>query len=89
LRNYLVKRFEETGSVHNRPPPGRRQTMRTCNNIAAVNDSVEQNRTLLIYRRSQQLDINETSVCRIMHEDILYLVFKSVWIEDYLPETNT
>ena len=56
--------------MHNRLPPGRRQTVRTCDNIAAIKDSMEQNRTFSIYRRLQQLDISETSVHRIMHEDL-------------------
>ncbi|CAK1596386.1 unnamed protein product [Parnassius mnemosyne] len=54
----LVAKFESTGSVQNAPTPTRVRPGRSTENIAAVSHSVEEDPTLSIPRRSQQLGID-------------------------------
>ncbi|CAK9801230.1 Transposable element Tc3 transposase [Anthophora plagiata] len=66
----LVKKFEETGSVVDKPKSGRPKTVRTNENIAAVCESVKNEPTTSISRRSQELGISYGSVWRILHADL-------------------
>jgi len=66
----LIQKFESTGSVDNVKPPERERTVRTVENIAAVRESVSNELSLSIPRRSQQLNISRTSLWRILHLDL-------------------
>ncbi|CAK9817074.1 Transposable element Tc3 transposase [Anthophora quadrimaculata] len=66
----LVKKFEETGCVVDKPKSGRPKTVRTNENIAAVCESVKNEPTTSISRRSQELGISYGSVWRILHADL-------------------
>lgn len=59
----FVKKFEETGSVHDKP-----KSARTDENIAAVVQSVLDKPSTSILRHSQKLGIHPTSVWRILHK---------------------
>ena len=60
--HYLLKKVKET----KREMP---KTVHTSENIAAVAESVRQTPPTSIHHRSQQLNISESSLRRIMHKD--------------------
>lgn len=72
----LVKKFDETGCVTDKPKSGRPKTVRTNENIAAVSESVENEPTTSISRRSQELGISYGSLWRILHKDLHLHAYK-------------
>ena len=58
---YLVKKVEETGIPIDKPKREKPKTVRTSENIAAVAESMCESPLTSIHRRSQQLNISETS----------------------------
>ena len=66
---YLVKKVKETGILIDKPKREKPKTVRTPDNIAAAAESVREAPKTSIHRRSQQLDISETSMRRILHKD--------------------
>ena len=68
---YLVKKLKKTGILIYKAKHEKPKTVRTPENIAAVAESVcEAPSTSSIHRRSQQLNISETSLRRILHKDL-------------------
>ena len=65
---YLVKKVKETGILIAKPKRERSKTVRTAENIAAVTKSVCEASSTSIHHRSQQLNISETSLRRILHK---------------------
>ena len=65
---YLVKKVKETGIFIDKLKHEKR--MHTPKNIAAVAESVCEAPSTSIHRRSQQLNISETSLRRILHKDL-------------------
>ena len=61
---YLVKKVKETGILIDKPQREKLKTVRTSENIAAVAESVCEAPSTSIHRRSQQLNISETSLRR-------------------------
>ena len=59
---YLVKKVKETGILIDKPMRQKPKTVRTPENIAAVAESVYEALSTSIHRRSQQLNISETSL---------------------------
>jgi len=66
----LVQKFEESGSVATRKSPGRNRNVRTQQNIAVVQDSVNVSPVKSLRRRSQQLGMSTSSVHRILKKDL-------------------
>ena len=62
--------MKETGSLIDKPKCEKPKTVRTLENIAAVAESVCETSSTSIHRRSQQLNISETSLRRILHKDL-------------------
>ena len=58
---YLVKKVNETGILIDKPKRENPKIVRTAENIAAVAESVCEAPSTSIQRRSQQLNISETS----------------------------
>jgi transposase len=58
----LIKKFEETGSIMDTKSPLRHRTGRSLANIAAVSESVADNPGTSIRHRSQQLDIQRSTL---------------------------
>ena len=71
-----MKKFEETGSVHNKPPSGRPKTARSAENIAAVLESNANDPSTSTPRGSQELGIAQTSLWRILHKDLHLHAYK-------------
>lgn len=58
----LVKKFESTFSLQNVPVPVSQRNARSEENIAAVRESVANDPNVSIPRRSQQLEISQTTL---------------------------
>ena len=68
---YLVKKkVKETDILVDKPKREKPKTVCTPENIAAVTESVCEAPSTSIYRRSQQLNISETLLRRILHKDL-------------------
>ena len=67
---YLVKKVKETGILIDKPKLGKPKTVRTSENVAAVAESVCEAPSTSIHRRSQLLNISETSLRRIWYDAI-------------------
>ena len=62
--------MKETGILIDKPKHEKSKTVRTPENIAAVAESVCEAPSILIHRRSQQLNISETSLRQILHKEL-------------------
>lgn len=69
VRN-LVKKFKETGSLHDAPRSGGPRTARTEQNITAVAMDVAANPSTSIRRRAQGLGLSRATLHRILIEDL-------------------
>ena len=67
---YLVKKVKETGIFIDKQKREKPKILRTPENMAAVAKSVCEAPSTSIQRRSQQLNISETSLRRILHKDL-------------------
>ena len=59
---YLVKKVKETGILIDKPKREKAKTVRTLENIADVAEYVYEAPSTSIHRRSQQVNISETSL---------------------------
>ena len=67
---YLVKKVKETGILIDKPKHEKSKTVHTPENIAAVAESVCEAPLTSIHRRSQELNISDTSLRRILHKNL-------------------
>ena len=67
---YLVKKVKETGILIDKPKREKPKRERILENFAAVAESVRGAPLTSIHRRSQQLNISETSLRRILHKEL-------------------
>ena len=67
---YLVKKVKETGILIDKLKLEKPKTVRTPENIAAVKESVCEAPSTSIHRGSQELNISETSLRRILRKDL-------------------
>ena len=67
---HLTKKVKVTGFLSEKPKRSKSKTQRTPENIAAVAESLCEVPSTLIHRRSQQLNISETSLRQILHKDL-------------------
>ena len=74
--HYLAKKVKETGILIDKPIREKPKAVHTLENTAAVAQSVRQAPSTSIHRRSQQLKISETSLRRILGEEIGITPFK-------------
>ena len=79
---YLVKKVKETGILMDKPKRVKRKTVRTPENIAAVAGSVCEAPAISVHRRSQQLNISETSLKRILHKDLGMTPYKVQLVQE-------
>ena len=59
--------------------------MLTSENIAAVSESVREAPSTAIHRRSQKLNISETSLKRILHKDLGMTPYKFQLVQEMKP----
>ena len=77
----LVQKANETGILIYKPKHEKPKTVRTPENITAVADSVCE----AIHNRSQQLNISETSLRRILHKDLGMTQYKVQLVQESKP----
>ena len=82
---YLVKKVKETGILIDKPKREKPKTVLTPENITAVAESVCEAATTLIHRRSQQLNISETLLRRILHKDLGVTPYKVHLVQELKP----
>lgn len=66
----LVRKFESTYSLHNVPVPVRQRSVRSAENIDAVRESLRTDPTLSVACRAQKLGIPQSSLRRILQNDL-------------------
>ena len=76
---------KETGILIDKPKREKPKTVRTPENIAAVAESVREAPSTSIHRRSQQLNISETSLRRILHKDLGMMPCKAQFVQELKP----
>ena len=79
------KRREETGILINKSMREKPKTVRTPENIAAVAESVYEAPSTSIHRRSQQLNISETTLRWILHKDLGMPPYKVKLVQELTP----
>ena len=72
----LVKKVNEPCILIDKPKREKPKTVRTPENITAVTESVCKAPSTSIHRRSQQLNISETSLRRILQKDLGMMPYK-------------
>ena len=82
---YLVKKVKETGIIIDKPKREKPKTVRTPENIAALTESVCEAPSTSIHRRSQQLNISETSLRRILHKDLGITPYNVQLVQELKP----
>ena len=82
---YLVKKVKETGILIDKPKSEKPKTVRTPENIDAVAKSVREAPSTSVHRRSQQLNISETSLRRILHKDLGMTPYKVQLVQELKP----
>lgn len=81
----LINKFERLGQVSDVKTPTRARPARSAENIAAVAESVAENRGLSISRRSQELGISQASLHRILHKDLGLHAYKLQLTQELKP----
>lgn len=84
----IVQKFQTTGTVcdlrhvpHSRP-------VRSTENIEAVRESVAENPSTSTRRRSQQVNISDRSLRRILHDDLDMHAYKVQVTQELLPDDH-
>ncbi|KFM77831.1 hypothetical protein X975_18811, partial [Stegodyphus mimosarum] len=77
-----MKKFEETGSAHNKPSLERPKAVCAHGNIAAVCESIMNDSLASISRRSQELQISQTSLWRILQKYLHLCAYKIQLTQD-------
>lgn len=87
IRN-VVNKFEETGSVCDIVRPVHHRNARSTENIAAVRESVAEERNLSIPRRAQQLGLSYGTLWRILHLDLHLHPYKIQLTQELKPQDH-
>ena len=80
-----MKKVKETGILIDKPKREKPKTVRTPENTADVAESVREAPSTSIHRRSQQLNISETSLRRILHKDLGMTPYKVQLVQELKP----
>ena len=72
----LVKKFRDTGSVHDRSRSGRPQNVRSDEKIERVRASVQEDQQTSTRRRSSELGMAKSSLHRILKADLHLFPYK-------------
>jgi inhibitor of nuclear factor kappa-B kinase subunit alpha len=66
----VMKRYSETGSIDSKPIPGRKRSVRTKRLVDVVRKRVSRNPRRSMRQMARSLDISETTMRRVVHEDL-------------------
>ena len=83
-----VDRFRTTYSLEDAITPARRRNVRTEENIAAVNESVEEDPNLSIRRRSQELGLCPSTTWKILRKDLGLHPYKIQLVQELKPRDH-
>ena len=83
-----MKKVKETGILIDKPKPETQKAVLTPYNIATVAESVLEASSTSIPRRSQPLNISETSLRRILHTDLGMTPHKFQLVQELKPINN-
>lgn len=81
----IVSKFEETGSVKDRPADIHARSVRNQESVQRVREDVSDHPETSIRRRSRQLGIPSTSLHRILHEDLHNRAYKVQLVQELKP----
>ena len=84
-----MKTVKETGILNDKPKREKPKTVHTPENIAAVAESMCEVSSKSIHRRSQQLNISETLLKRILHKDLGMTPYKLQLVQELQPIDHT
>ena len=84
-----MKKVKETGILIYKPKREKPKTVRTTENIAAVAESVCKAPSTSIHSRSQQLNISEASLRRILHKVLGMTPYKVQLVQELKPIDHT
>ena len=73
-----ITRFNETASAKPNSGGGSKMSVRTPQNILRVKDAIDEDKTLSVRALSLQLDIDQTTVWRILRKDLMMFPYKVV-----------
>ena len=83
-----VDRFRTTYSLHDAITLTRRRNVRTEENIAAVNESVEEDPNVSIRRRSQELGLCPSTTWKILRKDLGLHPYKIQLVQELKPRDH-
>ena len=84
-----MKKVKEASILIDKPKGEKPKTVHTLENIAAVAESMCKATSASIHRRSQQLNISETSLRRILHKDLCMTSYKVQLVQELYPIDHT
>ena len=84
-----MKKVKETGILIDKPKREKPKTVRTAENIAGMAESVCEAPSTSIHRRSQQLNISETSLRQILHKELGMTPYKVQLVQELRPIDHT
>ena len=85
IRKWVTK-FEETGSTLEKPKSGRPRTSRTAENVERVSRSVRNDKNLSIRKRASALNLDKSSLLRILHKDLKLHPYKIQLVQELKPQ---
>ena len=80
-----ISNFEETGSAMKKKPPGRERTVRTPQNVQALQDAVTRSPHRSIRRLSASLQLHSSSVRRMLVRDLHHHPYKLQIVHELKP----
>ena len=83
LRTDFGRKVKETGILIDKLKRGKPKTIRTPENMAKVAESVREAPSTSIHRLSQQLNISETSLRRILHKNLVMTPHKVLLVQKW------
>ena len=83
-----ITRFNETASAKPNSGGGSKMSVRTPQNILRVKDAIDEDKTLSVRALSLQLDIDQTTVWRILRKDLMMFPYKAKTTTSLLPGSS-
>lgn len=87
IKNVITK-FRSTFTLLDAKPPTRRRRVRTEENIAVVEASVEENDNLSIRRRAQQIGLCPSTLWKILRKDLGLVPYKIQLVQELKPHDH-
>ena len=81
----LYQKFADIGNVNDKPGSGRKRSIRTEDVIERVAVSITDNPKTSTRKRASQLNISQTTLCRILKKDLKLKPYKIQLTQQLLP----